>query len=114
LACAAGLAAQRIYREEGIFERAAELAPYFQDRVFALRDLPIVEDIRGFGLLAGIDLAPTLTPGERGTRVLRRLFAGGLVVRVTADTVILAPALVAERDHVDHICDTLCEALQGV
>jgi beta-alanine--pyruvate transaminase len=114
LACAAGLATQRIYREEGIFERAAELAPYFQDRVFALRDLPIVEDIRGFGLLAGIDLAPTLTPGERGTLVLRRLFAGGLVVRVTADTVILAPALVAERDHVDRICDTLCEALQGV
>jgi beta-alanine--pyruvate transaminase len=114
LACAAGLAAQRIYREEGIFERAAQLAPYFQDRVFALRDLPIALDIRGFGLLAGIDLAPTATPGERGTRVLQRLFAGGLVLRVTVDTVILAPALVAERDHVDRICDTLRDALQGV
>jgi beta-alanine--pyruvate transaminase len=114
LACAAGLAVQRIYREEGVFERAAELVPYFQERVFALRDLPVVVDLRGFGLLAGIDLAPTPIPGERGTRVLQRLFAGGLVVRVTADTVILAPALVAERDHVDRICDTLREALQRV
>jgi adenosylmethionine-8-amino-7-oxononanoate aminotransferase len=46
--------------------------------------------------------------------VLRRLFAGGLVVRVTADTVILAPALVAEREHVDRICDTLRQALKGL
>ena len=114
LACAAGLATQRIYREEGIFERVARLAPYFQERVFALGDLPIVTDVRGFGLLAGIDLAPQGLPGERGTALLRRLFAGGLVVRVTADSVILAPALVAEREHVDRICDTLHEALQSV
>jgi beta-alanine--pyruvate transaminase len=114
LACAVGLASLRIYREEGIFERAARLAPIFQERVFALRDLPIVEDIRGFGLLAGIDLAPTGTAGERGTALLRRLFAGGLVVRVTADTLILAPALVAEPEHLDFICDTLREALQDL
>ena len=114
LACAAGLATQRIYREEGIFERAALLAPYFQERVFALGDLPIVTDVRGFGLLAGIDLAPQGLPGERGTAALRHLFAGGLVVRVTADTVILAPAMVAEREHVDRICDTLHQALQSV
>jgi beta-alanine--pyruvate transaminase len=114
LACAAGLATQRIFREEGVFERGARLAPYFQERVFALRDLPIVTDLRGFGLLAGIDLAPSGAVGERGTAVLRRLFAGGLVVRVTADTVILAPALVADREHVDRICDTLRQALQGL
>jgi beta-alanine--pyruvate transaminase len=114
LACAAGLATQRIFREEGIFDRGARLSPYFQERVFALRDLPIVTDLRGFGLLAGIDLAPGGAVGERGTAVLRRLFAGGLVVRVTADTVILAPALVAEREHVDRICDTLRQALKGL
>ena len=114
LACAAGLATQRIYREEGVFERAARLAPYFQERVFALRDLSIVSDVRGLGLLAGIDLAPESVPGERGSAVLRRLFAAGLVVRITADTVILAPALVAEREHVDRICDALRRALQSV
>jgi len=114
LACAAGLATQRIYREEGIFERAAELIPYFQERVFALRDLPVVTDIRSFGLLAGIDLAPSAAVGQRGSALLRRLFAGGLVLRVTADTAILAPALVAEREHVDRICDTLLDTLKSV
>ena len=114
IACAAGIATQKIYREEGIFERSAELAPYFLERVFALRDLPVIEDIRGYGLLAGIDLAAAGEAGQRGTSVLRKLFAGGLVVRVTADTVILAPALVSEREHVDQICDTLRETLQAV
>lgn len=114
MACAAALATQRVFREEGIFERAAKLAPYFQERIFALRDIAVVEDIRGFGLLAGIDLAPAGAVGARGTSLLRRLFAGGLVVRVTADTVILAPALVAEREHIDHICDSLRDALQGI
>jgi len=42
------------------------------------------------------------------------LSAAGLVVRVTIDTVILALALVAEREHVDRICDTLRQALQKV
>jgi beta-alanine--pyruvate transaminase len=114
MACAAGLAAQRIYREEGIFERAAALSPHFLERVFALRDLPLVADIRGHGLLAGIDLAPTERFGERGTAVLRRLYAGGLVVRVTGDTVILAPPLVAERQHVDEIADRLRSTLASL
>ena len=107
LACAAGLATQRIYREEGIFDRAAQLAPYFQEQVFALQDIPIIKDIRGYGLLAGIDLDSTAQAGERGTQVLQRLFASGLVVRVTNDTVILAPALVAERQQIDQICSLL-------
>jgi beta-alanine--pyruvate transaminase len=111
LACAAGLATQRIFREQEIFARAAELAPYFQEQVFALRDLPVIRDIRGYGLLAGIDVEPAAAPGQRGSAMLRRLFEAGLVVRVTSDTLILAPALIAEREHVDHICETVREVL---
>jgi beta-alanine--pyruvate transaminase len=111
LACAAGLATQRIFREQEIFARAAELAPYFQEQVFALRDLPVIRDIRGYGLLAGIDVEPAAAPGQRGSEMLRRLFEAGLVVRVTSDTLILAPALIAEREHVDHICETVREVL---
>ncbi|UCE85211.1 MAG: aspartate aminotransferase family protein [Deltaproteobacteria bacterium] len=113
LACAAAIATQTIFRDEQIFERAAERAPYFLERVFALRDLPIVRDIRGFGLLAGIDLAPATRWGERGFAVLQRLFAAGLVVRMTGDTLILAPALVAEREHIDRICEIAREVLRA-
>ena len=111
LACAAGIATQRIFREEGVFERSEKLAPYFLERVFDLKNLPVVRDIRGFGLLAGLDLAPAESFGQRGYAALQGLFAGGLLVRVTVDSVILAPALIAEREHIDRICDTLREVL---
>jgi len=111
LACAAGLATQRIFREEGIFERSAKLAPYFLERIFDLRKIPVIRDIRGYGLLAGLDLAPAESLGERGYAALQGFFAAGLLVRVTADCVILAPALIAEREHIDRICDTLGDVL---
>jgi beta-alanine--pyruvate transaminase len=114
LACAAALATQTIYRDEAIFERAAALGPYFQERVFELRDVGIVRDIRGYGLLAGLDLDPGDRPGERGFAAIQRLFAAGLVVRVTGDTLILAPALIAEREHVDQICEIVRGALSSL
>jgi beta-alanine--pyruvate transaminase len=114
LACAAALATQTIYRDEGTFDRAAALSPYFLERVFALRDAPIVRDIRGYGLLAGLDLAADDRPGERGFAALQRLFSAGLVVRVTGDTLILAPALIAEREHVDQICETVRGVLSSL
>ena len=63
-ACAAGLATMEIFEREGLFARAAELSPYFLDAVFSLRDLPVITDIRGYGLIAGFDLAPGDHPGR--------------------------------------------------
>ncbi len=113
-ACAAGIATQRIYREEGVFQRGAEIAPYFLDRVFALQAFPVVTDIRGYGLLAGIDLAPADGSGKRGFAALCALYRAGMVVRVTADTLILAPALVAERAEIDEICDKVAGVLKTI
>ena len=53
LASAAGLATLKLYKDEGLFERAAELAPYWEDAVHSLRGLPHVIDIRNLGLVAG-------------------------------------------------------------
>ncbi len=105
VACAAGLATLDIFREEKLVEKAAALSSDFLDRVFALRDIPIVTDIRGYGLLAGIDLAPADKPGTRGYEVLQDLFNGGMLARVTVDTLILAPAFIAEPRHIDEMLD---------
>jgi beta-alanine--pyruvate transaminase len=115
VAAAAALATLKLYRDEGLFERAANLVSPFQEAVFGLRDLPVVTDIRGFGLLAGIDLAPASdgTPGRRGAAVLKALFAAGLVVRVTADTVILAPPFIALPEHIETLVDTVRRVLSG-
>ncbi|MGH6934158.1 MAG: aminotransferase class III-fold pyridoxal phosphate-dependent enzyme [Dongiaceae bacterium] len=78
-ACAAGLATMEIYEREGLFERAAALSGYFLDSVFALSNLPIVTDIRGYGLIAGIDIAPMGgKPGMRGLDATKRLWNAGL------------------------------------
>jgi beta-alanine--pyruvate transaminase len=114
LACAAGIATQKIFREEGVFKRSADLSPYFLERLFDLRGIPGVRDIRGFGLLGAVELEPAGGFGQRGYKALQRIHTAGLVVRVTADTVILAPALIAEREHIDHICDSLRDVFSAL
>ena len=112
LACAAGLAALDVYRDEGLFARAAELAPYFEDAAHGLRDRAHVIDVRNLGLVAGIELEPR--PGRPTTRaydVFMRCYEKGVLVRTTADIVALSPPLVVERGQIDEICETLGEAL---
>ena len=113
-ACAAGLAALEIYEKEKLFERAADLAPYFLDQVFSLQDMDVVTDIRGYGMIAGIDLAVGDAPGARGTQVQKDLFWSGLHVKFTADTGIIAPPLVVEKKHIDDIIRILRETLEKI
>ena len=113
-ACAAGLATMEIYEREGLFDRAAELSPYFLDAVFSLRDLPAVTDIRGYGLIAGLDLAPGSAPGVRGPEVQKKLYAAGLHVKMTGDSGIIAPPLVSERAHIDRLVEVMREILSTI
>src|SRR3546814_7405593 len=58
LAVAAGLATLDVYAEEGLFQRAADLAPYFEDAIHALKGLPNVVDVRNLGMMAAVEVAP--------------------------------------------------------
>ena len=101
LAAAAALATLDIYKDEGLFERAASLEPVFADAMMSLKGEPNVEDIRTVGLLAGIDLAPIPgKPGLRGYEATERMYHDlDIYVRVAGDTLVVAPPLIAtERD----------------
>lgn len=111
VAAAAAIATLEIYRREALFARGEALSSYFMDQLFTLRELPVVTDIRAYGLIAGIDLAPDGTPGVRGYRLQKALFDRGLHVKTTGDAAIIAPALVAERQHIDEIVSILRRAL---
>jgi beta-alanine--pyruvate transaminase len=114
LACAAGLATLETYREERLFERAAELAPYWQEAMHALRDAPHVIDIRNLGLIGGIELESRPgAPTERGLEVFRRCFDAGVLVRVTGDIVAFSPPLIVEKAEIDRIADTVRAALKA-
>ncbi|HEY1326298.1 MAG TPA: aspartate aminotransferase family protein [Casimicrobiaceae bacterium] len=113
-ACAAGLATLDIYRKEGLFERGRALSPYFLDAMFSLKGQPAITDIRGYGLFATIDLAPDGAPGRRGHLFQKKLFDNGLHLKATGDSALLAPPLVAEKQHIDVIADILRKTLATI
>ncbi|MCG8382642.1 MAG: aminotransferase class III-fold pyridoxal phosphate-dependent enzyme [Gammaproteobacteria bacterium] len=113
-ACAAALATLTIYEEEQLFERAAHLSDIFLDAVFSLRDLPAITDIRGYGLLAGFDLKTKGEPGLHGYALQKALYEAGLHIKTTGDAGIIAPPLIAEEKHIQHIVDVLASVLKGV
>jgi beta-alanine--pyruvate transaminase len=112
LACAAALATLETYKEEGLFERAAELAPYWEERLHALRDRPNVIDVRNIGLMGAVELSPRAgKPGERAYDAMLLACEKGLMVRVTGDTIALSPPLIVTREQVDEIVGRLGETL---
>ncbi|MDH3375999.1 MAG: aspartate aminotransferase family protein [Gammaproteobacteria bacterium] len=114
-ACAAGIATMDIYERERLFDKAAELSPYFLESVFALSDIPAITDIRGYGLMAGIDVDPgSNPPGSRGLGVQKRLWKAGLHIKMTGDSAIVAPPLISERTHVDELCGILRDVLSSL
>lgn len=113
LACAAGLATIKLYQDEGLFERAASLAAYWQEAVHALRGAPHIVDLRNIGLVAGIELAARPDrPGSRAYDVFVDCFEQGLLIRVTADIIALSPPLIVEKSHIDQMFEILGGALK--
>jgi beta-alanine--pyruvate transaminase len=111
-ACAAGIATLKIYETERLFAKGRELAPYFLDAMFGLQDLAVVADVRGFGLLAGVEIKPGAAPGLRGTELQANLFDRGLHVKTTGDVAIIAPAFIATRAEIDQLTAILRDALK--
>ena len=115
VACAAGLATLDIYRREGLFERAREMAPYWQEAVHSLRGAPNVIDLRNYGLIAGIELAPIPgKPTARAYEAFLRCFERGVLVRTTGDIIALSPPLIIERQHVDELFGTIGDVLRSM
>ena len=116
LACAAGLAALDLYRDEGLFERARALEPLFADAAMALKTLPGVLDIRTVGLTAGIDLASRPgAVGGRGYEAMDRAFRDeGLMIRITGDTIALCPPLIVSEAQIGEMFDKVGRVITAV
>ncbi|MBN9515585.1 MAG: aspartate aminotransferase family protein [Alphaproteobacteria bacterium] len=114
LACAAASAVLDIYRDENLFERSAELSPYWEQGVHSLKGLPNVTDIRNLGLAAGIDLAPSSAPGARGYDAFVKAFELGLMVRQSGDAIAMSPPLVIEKAQIDEIIDITAKTIKAV
>ena len=113
LAAAAASATIDLYRDEGLFDRAHALAPYFEQALHSLQAAPHVIDIRNLGLIGVVELQAR--PGKPGTRAYDAFvecFANGVLARVAGDALAFSPPLIAERQHIDQMVGTLGEALK--
>ncbi|MCG8543960.1 MAG: aminotransferase class III-fold pyridoxal phosphate-dependent enzyme, partial [Alphaproteobacteria bacterium] len=110
-ACAAGIAAMEIYEKEGLFDRARALEEHFLDALFSLRECGVITDIRGIGLLGAADMAPDGAPGARGYQAVRDLYDAGVLVKITGDSILVAPPFVSTEDDIDRMFDTIREVV---
>ena len=115
VACAAGLATLDIYREEGLFERAAGLSAYWEDAIHSLKGVRNVIDLRNLGLLAGIELETRPgKPTARAFEAFLKSYDKNLLIRTTGDIIALSPPLIAEKKHIDEMVGTLRDVLATV
>ena len=115
IASAAGVATLRLYREEGLFERAAELAPYWEEALHSLADCPHVIDVRNIGLIGAIELAPIAgEPTKRAFSAFLKAYESGLLIRTTGDIIALSPPLIITTEQIDELVDGIRKVLHAI
>ncbi|MEZ4301488.1 MAG: aspartate aminotransferase family protein [Polyangiaceae bacterium] len=129
LSCAAGLASLRYIEEHRLVERAATMGKVLHERLASLLDLPAVGDVRGAGLLAGVELVAdrsTKAPFPRAQKVAERLVEEaqslGLVLwsnighadGENGDLVTIAPPFVITEPQIDELTAKLRAAILAV
>jgi len=117
-ACAVALESLDIYQERDLLGHVRRLAPRLQDGLRALADHPLVGDVRGVGLVAGVELVPDKPgrgafdpPGTAGALFVTRAQAHGLIVRNLQDTVAVCPPLVISESEMDELLRRFGRAL---
>ncbi len=98
LAAAIARAALRVIREERLPERAAEMGAYFLEQLMEIPS-PHVKEVRGKGLLIGVELKPEAGGARRFCEALRQ---EGILAKETHEHVIrFAPPLIIRREEID-------------
>jgi putrescine---pyruvate transaminase len=117
--CAVALENIRIIKEEGLVDRVANVTgPYLQGRLAELASHPLVGEVRGAGLIAGIELVEDkerrlrFDPERKAGAICRDLcMENGLIMRAIRDIMVLSPPLIITANQIDFIVETARRAL---
>ena len=111
LACAVALASLRVIKKERLVERSRELGNYFMERVRdaknGLASSPQVKEIRGKGLMIGLELTKPCSD------IVQKALDRRILINCTADKVIrLVPPLVIRKEELDTVISVLAEIIK--
>jgi len=119
VSCAAALVTIRLLRDQYV-ENAARMGSYFTDRLRALQDQhQIIGDVRGKGLMIGVELVRDRTTKERAVdernALVQAMFRRGvLILGAGRNALRFAPPLVITKDQADAVLHAFGEALTEV
>jgi acetylornithine/LysW-gamma-L-lysine aminotransferase len=107
LSCAAGVAALQAIEDEGLAEQSAEKGAYLIEKLRQI-DAPVVREVRGLGLMVGIELKAKAQPYIKAlqARHILVLNAGMTVIR-------LLPPLVISYAQIDMLVAALADVMNG-
>jgi len=109
IAAAVGLAALDTLIDERLVERAAAAGAHLLGRLASIKN-PIIREVRGRGLFAGVELDRNIASADM---VVRRLLRAGVLTRDThRNTIRFAPPLIIDEAQIDWAVDRLAEILQ--
>ncbi len=117
---AVALANLDLMERERLFDRAASTGAYLQQRLRELASHPLVGEVRGVGMIAGVELVASKAEKKpfppallAGAKVSRRALADGLITRALRDTLAFSPPLILEKSDVDRIVEIVGRALDA-
>jgi len=119
LACAVGIAVIDEIVEQALHKKARRLGHYLAERLEGLKRYGVVREVRGKGVLRGVELVQdttTMKPfpvdNKLGAALKKIALQNGLIMRIDPDWFAVAPPLIAEESDIDEMCDLIEKSLK--
>ena len=118
--CVAALKNIEIIKRDNILEHVRKIESYFHEKLQTLYNLPIIGDVRGKGLMAGIECVIDKESKESlvldkaiATRIDEESLKLGLIIRPIYNICVLSPALIISKKQIDDLVNKLSQAISN-
>lgn len=117
LACAVGIAVIDEILEQDLCRKAVRLGEHLRDKLACLKKYGVVREIRGKGILVGVELVKdtkSMLPfPQLGNELKKTSLENGIILRVDPSWFAVAPPLIAEEEDLDEMCDLIDLSLRA-
>lgn len=120
VSCAVALETLKIYKERNLVEHVQNISPLFQDGMRELAKSPIIGEIRGTGLIMGVEFTDNKSPNDVfppewaiGTYFGGQCAERGMLVRVAGDTIMMSPPFIMKPENFQQLIHIFGEAVKS-